>query len=517
MFNTTASKSKELQEQFNRDFRDPFAAQGDVTPGQNTQGSALTEQEKGRFLEDFTACSTHAAYDQSTAAVLEKLIHSKKDYCTHDELFFHDLTANSLNKTRATAKRLAQFFLHVEELSSAEIAAGAPQTALRILREARIMLGEHPLLDALEALALFEAGDVCTAADKYADSKRTPGVRIPRSIRSLLEKTQAHYETAMGLETLQSEPSVALSHLENSLRLAPENNDAATLLDELRRQGRFHEEAERLRSQYTIRQVPFNPGLRIYSPRVAAAGYDDQVYLFDAGNFHIPQRLLLLHLDTPDQDRMLSKERFYSGLWVDHANERIYGALPYTNRAWCSCLDVLDLGGRLIRRVDVSSPAFGSVVMPFRMIGDGDSLYLIDGRTNQVLHYRLPSLQLERMISLTGWFALGDISIHRGRMLLTSPAQGVVLSVDLASEEIAPVEEIVLPYPQRLATDVDSGDLYAASRSALHAFTPTLRHRFARGLEYDTVRNIALVSCKGQRGLMVLSDDAAVELFALAP
>ncbi len=272
------------------------------------------------------------------------------------------------------------------------------------------------------------------------------------------------------------------------------------------------EQVRNLGKSYAIRRRAVQLELELHSPRVMHPDGRGGIYVCDCLYADSPSRLAYVHLRT-GACRVLSEERFYTGLWLERKSGRLYGSLTTLGRERACKLDCMDAEGRLLQSVEIDSPAHGSVGGPFRLAEDGlGGLLMLDTRKRRLLRYALDDFTKFQVADLGGWSVTPDLVVAGERILLVCPGQNSLLELPLLfgpQDKPRPVAGPRLLSPYRIAMGKDSGGdtiYYVICSEELTVLEADFRIRFRYKLPPDPVRDICHIDGEYGPALLMIQE-----------
>ncbi len=272
-----------------------------------------------------------------------------------------------------------------------------------------------------------------------------------------------------------------------------------------------------LSARYRVSRRSVQPEIELHSPRIMHPDGADGVYVCDCYYAEIPNRLLRVDLRT-GATRLLSEQRFYTGLWLERESGLLYGSLAALGRERACKLDCMDANGRLLRSVAIDTPAYGAVGGPFRMTADGlGGLLLLDTRKQRLLRYALSDFSDFQELDLGGWSVTPDLvaAPDADRIYLVCPGQNTLLELPLRfgpGDRPQPVRGPQLHQPYRIAADQNAKLLYVVCSEELVVLEDSFRIRYRYPLPPEPVRDICLLPGGTRTSLALIQEMRGISL-----
>lgn len=518
------------------------------------------------FLRDYGRAARLAQTQLQTCTLLERFLDPPSSEFTPMRRYIGDIMLEAKDRAMGQCALLERMLRRLLEAGEACMGRGRPEKALELYRfglelspsAALLRFGECRALSSLDRekeaeQALQKALAGCPVTVAPGDEEQA--VLQQWKLRALLAVGNHFFcrgdarAACMAYEAvLKSDPAYDQAHTRlEALALALEDPgggtdaaletlpaaDAGVLESFARRQfwtsfsaGRTDPDAgpaspdavRAVSRRYRVRRSALQTDLDLHSPRVLHADGRGGVYVSDCRYADAPNRLLYADLRT-GATRLLSTERFYTGLWLARSSGLLYGSLATVGEERTRKLDCMDAQGRVLRSLALDTPAYGQVGGPFRMAGDGlGGLLLLDTKKRRLLRYTLDDFSTFQVLDLGGWAVTPDLAVAGEHLYLPCPAQHVLLELPLRfgpSDAPRPVSGPQLQQPHRIAATADGELLFVVCSEELVVLESSYRVRFRYKLPPELVRDICLLPEASSPALALIQEMRGIVLLEL--
>ncbi len=556
----------ELEQRFQQFLSGGSAGTTGVTGGVPQPGSPWYAS----FLEDYARVSLQSRLQLQTCNQLERYIEPPSSESTPLRRYFREIMMEAKDRAMGQCALLERMLRRLLEAGEACMGNGRPEEALELYRFGLRLSPEASLLRFGECRALSCLGQE-SEAEKALDKALAgcPVASVPgdeeQAVLSLwmrrallavgnhlycngnwsgacqayeaVLKSDPSYEPAytrleaMAVE-LETAPVPASEPQELETLPAADNGVIARFAEHNYWTPFFLESCDQdnpataagqiraLSGRYSIRRRNVQPEIELHSPRIMHPDGCGGLYVCDCYYAETPNRLLRVDLRT-GETRLLSEQRFYTGLWLERNTGLLYGSLAALGRERACKLDCMDAEGALQHSVDIDTPAYGAVGGPFRIAEDGlGGLLLLDTKKQRLLRYALRDFSDFQEPDLSGWSVTPDLAVvpEAERIYLVCPGQNTLLELSLRfgpGERPQPVRGPQLHQPYRITADQDAGLLYVVCSEELVVLEKSFRIRYRYPLPPEPVRDICLLLGEVRPSLALIQEMRGI--FLLEP